>query len=131
MNTDSPFTNTYIPYGAYWSTPFARWQGAFANLHSLEFAAHVATDALARRNIDATQVDFGVLGTTIPQKHCFYGLPWVTGLMGAAHIGGPTINQACATSARVLATAANEVEHGDSQCALILAADRTSNGTHL
>ena len=21
-----------IPYGAYWSTPFARWQGSFANL---------------------------------------------------------------------------------------------------
>jgi hypothetical protein len=31
-----------IPYGAYWSTPFARWQGSFSNLHSLEFAAHVA-----------------------------------------------------------------------------------------
>ena len=25
--------NAYIPYGAYWSTPFARWQGAFAHLH--------------------------------------------------------------------------------------------------
>ena len=31
-----------IPYGAYWSTPFTRWQGAFAHLHSVEFAAHVA-----------------------------------------------------------------------------------------
>ena len=26
--------NCEIPYGAYWSTPFARWQGAFANLNS-------------------------------------------------------------------------------------------------
>jgi len=41
-----------IPYGCYWSTPFARWQGAFANLHSVEFAAHVARRELARRNID-------------------------------------------------------------------------------
>ena len=31
-----------IPYGAYWSTPFARWQGSLAHLHSLEFAAFVA-----------------------------------------------------------------------------------------
>ena len=31
-----------IPYGAYWSTPFARWQGAFANLNALEFAAQGA-----------------------------------------------------------------------------------------
>ena len=29
-----------IPYGAYWSTPFARWQGSLAHLHSLTFAAH-------------------------------------------------------------------------------------------
>ena len=38
-----------IPYGAYWSTPFARWQGSFANLHSVEFAAHVARAELAKR----------------------------------------------------------------------------------
>ena len=24
-----------IPYGAYWSTPFAKWQGSLAHLHSL------------------------------------------------------------------------------------------------
>jgi acetyl-CoA acetyltransferase len=41
-----------IPYGAYWSTPFARWQGSFANLHSIEFAAHVAKAELAKRKID-------------------------------------------------------------------------------
>jgi acetyl-CoA acetyltransferase len=41
-----------IPYGAYWSTPFARWQGSFANLHSIEFAAHVARLELAKRKID-------------------------------------------------------------------------------
>ena len=40
-----------IPYGAYWSTPFARWQGSFAHLHSIEFAAHVAKGELARRAI--------------------------------------------------------------------------------
>ena len=26
-----------IPYGAYWSTPFVRWQGSFAHLHSYLF----------------------------------------------------------------------------------------------
>lgn len=41
-----------IPYGAYWSTPFARRQGSLAHLHSLRFAAHVAKDALRRRAID-------------------------------------------------------------------------------
>jgi hypothetical protein len=28
-----------IPYGAYWSTPFAKWQGSFAHLHGIQFAA--------------------------------------------------------------------------------------------
>ena len=47
-----------IPYGAYWSTPFARWQGSFAHLHSVEFAAHVARLELARRGIDPERFDF-------------------------------------------------------------------------
>ena len=72
-----------IPYGAYWSTPFARWQGSFANLHSIEFAAHVARLELARRKIDPETFDYGVLGFSVPQKHSFYGLPWLTGLIGA------------------------------------------------
>ena len=42
-----------IPYGAYWSTPFARWQGAFADLNALEFAAWVTKRELARRGIDS------------------------------------------------------------------------------
>ena len=28
-----------IPYGAYWSTPFAKWQGSLSHLHSVKFAA--------------------------------------------------------------------------------------------
>ena len=51
-----------IPYGAYWSTPFVRWQGSFAHLHSIEFAAHVATRELARRNIAPERIDHAVLG---------------------------------------------------------------------
>ena len=40
-----------IPYGAYWSTPFAKWQGSLSHLHSVKFAAHVAKDELAKRDI--------------------------------------------------------------------------------
>jgi len=68
-----------IPYGAYWSTPFAKWQGSFANLHSIEFAAHVTKSELAKRDIAPAAFDFGVLGTTVPQKSAFHGLPWFMG----------------------------------------------------
>jgi len=124
-------TDAYIPYGCYWSTPFARWQGALAHLHSLEFAAHVAKGELARRDLPLDVIEHGILGMTVPQPGCFYGLPWAAGLIGAPHVAGPTINQACATSARILQMAAGEVADGTSQVTLVLAADRVSNGPHL
>jgi acetyl-CoA acetyltransferase family protein len=120
-----------IPYGCYWSTPFARWQGAFANLNAVEFAAHVVGKELARRGIPAQAFDHGVLGISVPQQHSFYGLPWLAGLAGIGQIGGPTLMQACATGARVLLAAAQEIESGLSQATLSVTCDRTSNGPHL
>ena len=120
-----------IPYGAYWSTPFARWQGSLAHLHSVEFAAHVAKAELARRDIDAAAFDYGVLGFSVPQKHSFYGLPWLAGLAGAAQAGGPTLMQACATGVRTLLAAAQEIECGLATQVLVVNCDRTSNGPHL
>ena len=120
-----------IPYGCYWSTPFARWQGAFASLNAVEFAAHVVKRELARRDLPAQAFDHGVLGLSVPQKHSFYGLPWLAGMAGVAQIGGPTLMQACATGARVLLAGAQEIESGLSQVALTVTCDRTSNGPHL
>jgi len=120
-----------IPYGQYWSTPFCKWQGAFQHLHSLEFAAFVAREELARRRLPLELLDYAVLGTTIPQLHSFYGLPWLTGLLGAAELTGPTLSQACATSARCVAAAAQEIQSGAASAALVVTCDRTSNGPHL
>jgi acetyl-CoA acetyltransferase len=120
-----------IPYGGYWSTPYAKWQGSFASLHSVRFAADVAAKELERREIDAQAFDYGVLGTTVPQQHSFYGAPWMMGLLGAKDVGGPTVAQACATGVRCLATAAQEIETDLASCALVVTCDRTSNGPHL
>jgi acetyl-CoA acetyltransferase len=120
-----------IPYGAYWSTPFARWQGAFSNLHSIEFAAFVTKAELARRRIPTDTIDHGVLGLSVPQKQSFYGLPWLTGMAGLNNVGGPTLMQACATGVRVLLAATQEVDAGLSDITLAVTCDRTSNGPHL
>ena len=120
-----------IPYGAYWSTPFARWQGSLSNLHSVEFAAHVARRELARRKIDPGVFEHAVLGFSVPQKHSFFGTPWLTGLIGAGGIGGPTLMQACATGVRTVLAAAQEIEVGMAGTALVLNCDRCSNGPHL
>ncbi len=123
--------DAYIPYGAYWCSPFAKWQGSLAHLHSLEFAAHVSKQALSDREIPVDVFDYGVLGMTVPQRACFYGLPWVGGMLGAGHLGGPTLSQACATSARVLASATQEIAAGSAECVLAITTDRISNGPHL
>lgn len=123
--------NAEIPYGAYWSTPFARWQGSFASLNSVEFAAHVAKSELKRRDIAPEAFDYGVLGMTVPQRQSFYGLPWLMGMIGAEDVGGPTIAQACATSARCLLAATQEIDAGMASATLVVTADRTSNGPHI
>ena len=148
------FENVCIPYGAYWSTPFCKWQGSFASLHPIRFAAEEACRAMDERGLEPAVFDALYLGTTVPAPNSFYGAPWLAGLIGAEGITGPTINQACATSARVIGSAAAEVERGKvgpsagrakagkghsaaqagngrAPAVLCITADRTSNGPHL
>ena len=56
-----------IPYGAYWSSPFTKWQGRLSHLHSIEFAAYVAKKELKKRSISPEVFDYAVLGMTVPQ----------------------------------------------------------------
>jgi len=125
------FEKAYIPYDAYWSTPFCRWQGNFAHLHSMKFAAEICRDALPARRISPKVFDGLIVGMTIPQKSCFYGAPWMAAMIGAAGITGPAINQACATSARCVASASEAVELGRNETVLVVTCDRTSNGPHI
>lgn len=125
------FDSVEIPYGAYWSTPFARWQGSLQHLHSLELAAHVAKAELAKRRIEPRAFDYGVLGFTVAQYQSFFGAPWPLHRMGLEDVAGPAISQACATGPRALLAAVAEVQLGMASCALALCADRISNGPHL
>ncbi len=127
------FRNVFIPYGGYWCTPFVKWQGNFASLHPILFAAEVIKRALAERNLPPSAFDALHLGLTVLAKNSFYGAPWLAGLIGAEGITGPTINQACATSARVIGGAAYQVEaeHASRATILCVTADRTSNSPHV
>jgi len=123
--------NVFIPYGGYWSSPFVKWQGSLANENSVVLAASTATRWMQSREISPEVFTSVALGFTVPQKHSFYGAPWVAGLIGAPGITGPMYAQACATGARVLAGTAHEIEAGLTECALGLTFDRCSNGPHV
>lgn len=122
------FENVEIPYGGYWSTPFAKWQGPFAGLHSIRFAAHVARKELQQRNLEPSTFDHVVLGVTIPQWRGFWGAPWLMSMIGADAVTGPTVSQACQTGPRSLITAAFEVDAGQATMSLVVTCDRMSNG---
>ena len=124
-------SKVFIPYGGYWSTPFCRWQGQLAQEHSMKLLGSTACAFLAGRQASAELFDGLVLGYTVTQHHDFYSAPWVAAMIGAPDITGPAISQACATSARVLAVAAAEIETGQRECMLGLTCDRTSNGPHI
>jgi acetyl-CoA acetyltransferase len=117
-----------IPYGAYWSTPFARWQGSLADLHSLKFAAATGAKVAKDKKWPLEKLDHAVLGFTVPQDQSFYGAPWVMSMMGAPNVTGPTVMQACATSARALHLASGELCNDHAGASMIVTCDRTSNG---
>lgn len=125
------FSKSYIPYGGYWSSPYAKWQGSFANLHALQLAAGTAGKFFENRKISPDKFDNLYLGQTIPQLQCFYGGPWIAGMLGNGNITGPVINQACITGAVCVKLASQDIEDGIADTSLIVAADRCSNGPHL
>jgi acetyl-CoA acetyltransferase family protein len=125
------FKNVYIPYGGYWSTPFCAWQRSFQNLHAIQFAADIGKRFLHESNISPKDFDELILGITIPQISAFYGTPWLAGMIGAEHITGPMIGQACATGAKCVEFAALNIEMGVQKTILVVYADRCSNGPHL
>jgi len=125
------FQNAYVPAGGYWSSPFAKWQGSLATLHTVKFAADVTSKGLEARGVAANELDQVVFGWTVPSKSCFYGAPWIAGMIGAPHATGAMISQACATSAAAIAHAGAMVDAGGTDATVVIAADKCSNGPHL
>lgn len=125
------FTKAYIPYGGYWTSPYCKWQGSLANLHAMELAANTARKFFELRKINPERFDNLYLGLTIPQLQCFYGGPWMAGLLGNGQITGPVVNQACITGVVCVKMAAQDIEDKIAETSLVITADRTSNGPHL
>jgi acetyl-CoA acetyltransferase len=125
------FKNVFIPYGAYWSSPFSRWQGSFANLHAIELAGETGRKFFELNKIDPQKIDNLYLGQTIPQPSCFYGGPWISGLLGMGHATGPVVGQACITGIMIMRMAGEDLDSGFSGVTLAVATDRCSNGPHL
>jgi acetyl-CoA acetyltransferase family protein len=124
------YDDVVIPLRAAWSSPFVRWQGAIADVHSLELAQQVTARALAERGVE-WPVEELVLGWTVPQKEAFYGAPTLAARLGFPGVSGPMISQACATSVAAIHAAAASQQASAMGARLVVTTDRTSNGPHL
>ncbi len=122
------FTRAALPVRHLWSSPFVRWQGALADVSSLDLAHAVTRDALAQRRADLARITQLVLGTTIPQPGSFYAVPWLAARLGMEGLTGSHLSQACATSVACVMSAALLVEAQAQACSLVVTTDRTSNG---
>ncbi len=120
----------FIPYGGYYSTPFCRWQGSMQNENSIVLAADTSKRWLKTKGYDAEMFDYLYLGITISQMHQFYAAPWAAALMGAGHVPGISLSQACTTGTTCIYQAAVGVETGLYKNAYVMTTDRTSNGPH-
>jgi hypothetical protein len=56
------YSKACIPLGGAWSSPFVRWQGALAEMSSLDLAVSVTARALRDREVPITEVSELVLG---------------------------------------------------------------------
>jgi len=123
-------TKAFIPYKGYYSTPFCRWQGSLANENSIVLGANTAARWFKEKGWDPKMIEYLILGITIGQHHIFYGSPWAAAMMGADHIPGVMISQACTTGTTCIYNAAVSVETGMYELPFVLTTDRCSNGPH-
>jgi acetyl-CoA acetyltransferase len=124
------FQSAFIPYKGYYSTPFCRWQGNLATENSIVLGANTSKRWFQHKGWNPEMFDYLFLGITVGQYGVFYASTWAGAMMGAPHIPGVTISQACSTSTTCIYQASLGVEKGYYRNAYCLMVDRTSNGPH-
>ncbi|MDR3271735.1 MAG: thiolase family protein [Peptococcaceae bacterium] len=124
------YTKTFIPYGGYFSSPFARWQGTLQNENALELGAATAKRWLTSKNIDPKIFEYVYVGNTVGQLRQFHAGQWGAALIGATQTPGCHIDQACATATTCMNQAAVGIETGLYETAFCLLTDRMSNSPH-
>jgi len=123
-------TKAFIPYRGYYSTPFARWQGSFANENSIVLGAATSKRFFESKGWDSKAIEYVLVGSTVYQQQWFYSGPWAAAMMGAEGSPGVLVTQACSTSAFSLHQAGMGIETGMFANSWCLLTDRCSNGPH-
>ena len=116
-----------IPYGTWGSSYFPAWQtSALAEVNIGQFAGESMARILGLRGVKKSELEYLVIGSTIPWHWKFWTAPLVASCMGH-RIPGYHMEQACATGLQAVLLAGAEVDNGASDVVGVLTFDRTSD----
>ena len=121
------FPRARIPYGTWGSSFFPAWQtSALAEINIGQFAGEAMNRILGLRKVPKSELDYLILGSTIPWHWKFWNAPLVASCLGH-RIPGFHMEQACATGLQAVVVAGAEVQSGANDVVGVLTFDRTSD----
>jgi acetyl-CoA acetyltransferase len=123
----TPFPAVRIPYGTWGSSYFPAWQtSALAEVNIGQFAGESMARILGLRGVPKSELEYLVIGSTIPWHWKFWTAPLVASCMGH-RIPGYHVEQACATGLQAVLAGSGEVQSGANDVVGVLTFDRTSD----
>jgi acetyl-CoA acetyltransferase len=121
------FPDARIPYGTWGSSFFPAWQtSALAEVNIGQFAGEAMNRILGKRKVPKHELDYLVIGSTIPWHWKFWNAPLVASCLGR-RLPGYHVEQACATGLQATLVAGAEIQAGSSEVVGVLTFDRTSD----
>jgi acetyl-CoA acetyltransferase len=121
------FPRARIPYGTWGGSFFPAWQtSALAEVNIGQFAGEAMNRILGIRKVPKSELDYLVIGSTVPWHWKFWNAPLVASCLGH-RIPGFHVEQACATGLQAVLLAGAEVESGGKDVVGVLTFDRTSD----
>ncbi len=121
------FPRARVPYGTWGSSYFPAWQtSALAEVNIGQFAGEAMNRILGLRRVPAGELQYLVIGSTVPWHWKFWNAPLVASCLGR-RIPGFHVEEACATGLQAVLLAAAEVESGANDVVGVLTFDRTSD----
>src|SRR5262245_59721016 len=123
----SAFPEARIPYGTWGSSYFPAWQSSpLAEVNVGQFAGEAMGRILGLRKVPKSEIEYLVIGSTIPWHWKFWTAPLVASCMGQ-RVPGYHVEQACATGLQAVLLGAAEVESAARDTVGVLTFDRTSD----
>jgi acetyl-CoA acetyltransferase len=123
----SIFPRARIPYGTWGSSYFPAWQASpLAEVNIGQFAGEAMNRILGLRRVPASELDYLVIGSTIPWHWKFWNAPLVASCLGT-RVPGFHVEQACATGLQAILLAAAQVDSKAHETVGVLTFDRTSD----